>query len=192
MVTWHSGFCFDFRLTATFNTHEVAFKPNALLAYDILVHVNLFQTINELIPNIVNAQVKQQTVNENGALEVHISAVVMVVDLVTMDEANSGTVKGLREYNAYAKWVNESYTVKLTSTPFKPIPSDVNDFVQFYDTEEYEKCNIVYAMSEIQSCEGVETRDFSKLAFNRVQVVLSILTLYLSKLRCKHKSQYFS
>ena len=119
----------------------------------------------------MNEQVKLQTISQNGALEVHMSAVVQVNKLVTMDEAYSGVVKELEEYNTYAKWINDPYTAKLTSTPFKPIPSDVNDFAQFYDVEEYGKCNKVYAMSEIQSCEGVETRDFSKLAFNRIQVV---------------------
>ena len=173
VVTGHSGFCFDFRLTATFNTHELKFLSNSTLLHEILVHVNLFHTIDDILFNMVHEQIKTITVGKHGVLEVDMSAVVVIRDLVTMEEAYSGAVKELEEYNTRAKWINDPYTAKFTSTSFKPIPSDFNDFAQFYDAEEYDSCHIVYAMSEIQSCEGVETKGFSKLALNRVQVGIS-------------------
>ena len=135
------------------------------------MHVNLFHSAGDVLVNIVHEQIQQKTVSENGILEVDMSAVVLISDLVTMDEGYNGAVKELEEYNSYAKWVDHPFTVKFTSTPFKPILSDVSDFAHFMDTETYHRCSIVYAMSEIQSCEGVETRNFSKLGFNRIQVV---------------------
>ena len=194
MVTGQKGFCFDFRLTATFQTSNVALQQNSSLLHDLLVHVHLFQTTHDLSLNIVHEQVNKEMVSENGELEVGMSAVVQVKDLVTMVEAYNGAVEALTEYNtyanSYAKWVNDRYTAKLTPTPFKPIPSDVIDFAQFYDTADYQECNQVYAMSEIQSCDGVETRDFSKLPFNRVQVVLRYF-IFKGKSKCKYKNTIF-
>ena len=140
VVTGHSGFCFDFRLTATFNTYELESDPIVVLLFEILMHVNLFNTMDDVIRNLVHEQITRPTVTENGVLEVDMSGVVLVMNLVAMDEAYNGAVEKLKEYSTYAKWVNDAYTVKLTPTPFKPIPKNVKAFAQFHDTEEIERC----------------------------------------------------
>jgi len=142
------------------------------------MHVNLFNTIDDVVRNLVHEEISQTTVTENGVLEVDMSGVVLVMNLVAIDEAYNGAVEKLKEYSTYAKWVNDAYTVKLTPTPFKPIPTNVKAFAQFNDTDENELCNTVFAMSKIQACDGVETRDFAKLASNRIQVCYLFIFLY--------------
>jgi len=175
VVTGHSGFCFDFRLTAVFNTPGVGYDNSGSddLILDILAHVNLFPSRTYLHVYSGKRQIRTVHVTKAGMLKLDIVAVVQVEDLITMQAAYDAVTTGLQEYNGNATWDNASFTVALTPTRFKPISREVTAMVAFHDVDtSATTCHVVYAMDHIQACDGVTSDTFTKLDGYHVMVII--------------------
>jgi len=176
VVTGHSGFCFDFRLTAVFNKLGVSYDNSGsnYLIRDILSNVNLFPSRTYLLSKYAEKRhIRTVHVTEAGTLKLDIVALVRVEDLITMKEAYDAVTTGLQEYNRNATWNNASFTVALTPTRFKPISWEVTAMVAFHDVDTVRtSCRVVYAMDHIQACDGVTSYTFTKLDGYHVMVIL--------------------
>jgi len=96
----------------------------------------------------------------------------MVDYMVTMQAAYGAAMKGLRDYNVNATWNNARFTTIMTPTRFKNISREVTEMAVFHDSTGPYVCRMVYAMADIQACDGVETETFTHLDNYNIKVML--------------------
>ena len=174
VITGHGGFCFDFRLTAIFQAADIDIETLASqggLIHEILMHVNLNISYETLKSDVYNLAVRSTSVIDGGKLNVEMQMTVRIKDLVSIANVYSGVVAGLAQHSLRANWSGVPYTAILTPTPYKPLSTDEREMPMFHDSTSVQLyCPVVYAMAEIQACEGVKLLEFHQMTGNVIQV----------------------
>jgi len=171
VITGHSGFCFDFRFTAYIESPVYDISGSDDLIFEVLANTKLFPPQIPLRYQTKLKQVKTVQATDAGNVKIDIIVVVKVDHMVRMQAAYDDAAKGLRDYNVNATWNDARLTIILTPTRFKNISREVTEMAMFHDSTGPIACRMVYAMADIQACDGVETETFTHVDNHYIKVM---------------------
>jgi len=137
---------------------------------EILMHVNLNMSYEDLKDNSYNLVMRKMSVMDGVKMSVELQAAVFIKDIVSIADVYTGVVAGLAEHNLRAKWSDVPYKTILTPTPFHPMSADEIGMAMFDDSTILpHACPVLYAMADIQACEGVKIQEFHQMEGNVIQ-----------------------
>lgn len=173
VINGHGGFCFDFRFTAIFQSTNIDIQTLASqhgLIHEILSHANLNLPYKKLIERTQLMEVKSISIVDGGKLNVDLQAAVSIDDLVSMDIVYTEVVAGLAQHSLNANWSGVPYRTILTPTAYQPMFTDELEMAIFQDSPILQfECSMMYAMAEIQACDGVKIQEFYQKEGNVMQ-----------------------
>ena len=168
-----SGFCFDYRISVVFPFIEMSLPKEEdllnIIYSGIIFENSMARNENEMLFR----KLSKITVSKEQRVEIKMVMLRKINRLANVTALINELLTRLDDFNTNATWNNVSFHVKLTETPYENKLSDDRDMASFNDTDPNLNfvCNVIYAISKIQKCPAVETKDFNRLTSDIIQVM---------------------
>ena len=174
-----SGFCLDYRISVVFPFIEMSLPKEEDLLKIIYSGIIFENPMSVKQNEMIFKKLSKITVNKDKRVQIKMAFLRKIQRFVNVKALIHDLLTRLDDFNTNATWKNVSYHVKLTETPYENKLSDDRNMASFRDTDTDFKyhCNVIFAMSEIQNCPAVETKDFRRLTSEIIQVMY-IITLF--------------